>query len=53
VDHETFITLIPTFPPQGGRRLRVLHPIAKGTLPEGERISPFPRETPKREGKTV
>jgi len=26
--HESFITPILTFPPQGGRRLRVLHPRA-------------------------
>ena len=28
LDHEPFITPIPTIPPQGGRRLRVLHPMA-------------------------
>jgi len=27
-----FITLIPTFPPQGGRRLRVVNPIEKRNL---------------------
>ena len=40
VDHETFITPIPTFPPQGGRRLRILDPIAIGTPPEGEGFTP-------------
>jgi len=36
VDHQTFITPIPTFPPQGGRRLRVMDPVATGTSPQGE-----------------
>ncbi len=45
VDHETFITPIPTFPRQGGRQLRVLDPIARGTSPEGEGFPPSPKET--------
>ena len=48
VDHETFITPIPTFPPQGGRRFRVLHPIAIGTSPEGEGFTPSLKGTLKR-----
>jgi len=34
-----------TFPPQGGRRLRFLHPIAKGTSPKGEGFQPSPKGT--------
>jgi hypothetical protein len=45
VDLETFITPIPTFPPQGGRRFRVLYPIAKGTSPGGEEFPPSSRGT--------
>ena len=45
VDHETFITPIPTFPRQGGRQLRVSDPIARGTPPEGERFPPSPKGT--------
>jgi len=36
VDDVTLITLIPTFPHQGGRRVRVLDPITRETSPEGE-----------------
>ena len=45
VDQETPITLIPTFPRQGGRRLRVRDPIAKRTSPEGEGFPPSPKGT--------
>jgi len=45
VDHKTFITPIPTFPPQGGRRLRVMDPIATGTSPQGEGFPPSPKGT--------
>jgi len=50
VDLETFITPIPTFPPQGGRRLRVFDPIAKRTSPEGEGFPPSPMGTLKERG---
>ncbi len=54
VDQETLITPIPTFPPQGGRRLRVRDPVAKGTsracpgllirrAGEGEGFPPSPK----------
>jgi hypothetical protein len=45
VDHETFITPIPTFPRQGGRQLRVLDPIARGSPPEGEGFPPSTKGT--------
>ncbi len=39
------VTLIRTFPPQGGRRLRVLHAVAKSTSPEGKRVPPSSKGT--------
>jgi hypothetical protein len=45
VDQETLITPIPTFPRQGGRRLRVRDPIAKRTSPEGEGFPASPKGT--------
>ena len=45
VDQETLITPIPTFPHQGGRRLRVRDPLAKRTSLEGEGFPPSPTGT--------
>jgi len=42
LDDETTITLLPTFPLQGERRLRVLHPIARGASPQGKGFPPSP-----------
>jgi hypothetical protein len=43
VDNETFITLIPTFPPQGGRRVKVIDLIVIGTSPECEEFLSPPK----------